>query len=372
MILLVDDEPVFLDIAKMALLADGHEVATAGSAFQALEIAEEKEPDLILSDVRMPGMGGFEFRQAYERRHPARATPFIFMTSLGEPNEIAEGLDDGADDYVVKPVPPAVLRARVRALLRRRRRWSAPSFQGDLALFPFIKVLRFCEVSGFSGTVVFEAPDLALSLPFRAGSPLPGDSVADTVLERLYDATAGTFTLRAQPITFEELSSVEARSARSAEKRPRETELERPMGRLSAVSLGSRAIQVQTEFVTSPKEQILTVALLDGRALLKRTSDPEPPATRAQMEARIRLQHAEVEEEVRERLASLQPRSPDPAAPLSAKERFDALFEAGFESYRAGRHAEALKAWEEAHALFPSDRTVQVNIEILKKKLGQA
>lgn len=367
MILVVDDEPVFREAASYALEADGHSVVTAASAAEALEIVSKEEPVLILSDVRMPGMGGFEFREAYERSHPARSTPFVFMTSLGEPQEIVRGLDTGADDYLVKPVPSGVLRAKVRALLRQRRRWSAPSFRGDLSRFPFIKVLRFCEVNGVSGTVEFETPDITISLPFRAGAPVAEDPETENSLDRLYDATEGTFTIRSTPIGFHELSAVEAPPRKTARREPEETEA-RPMGRLSAVGAGGRQIQIQTEFVTGPKEQIITVAILDGRTLLKRTLEPSLSATRADIEAQVQAQHAVVETEVREKLATLAPKPPE--APVSAKERFDALFEAGFASYREGRYEEALESWQTALALFPADKSTQVNIEIVKRKLA--
>jgi CheY-like chemotaxis protein len=365
-ILVVDDEAVFLEAAHCALQADGYEVKMASSAAEALELATEQEPELILSDVRMPGMGGFEFRDAYASRHPARSTPFVFMTSMGEPGEIVKGLDAGADDYLVKPVIPGVLRARVRALLRRYRRWSAPSFRGDLTRFPFVKILRFCEVNCLSGAIDFEVPGLDLKVPIRAGSPLIEDPEIEAGLERLYDAREGTFTIRTRPVNFEELSTAATEPAQQTRTGSTVVE-ERPMGRLSAVEAGSRLIQIQTEFVTQPAERVLTVALLDGRAVLKRVGQALVSAARRQIEEQIETQHASVEAEVREKLETLSRQVV--SKPPSAKERFDRLFEAGFEAYRARRYDDALKSWSEAHELFPEDKPVQVNLQIVRQKL---
>ncbi len=367
MILVVDDEPAFLEAAKLTLEAEGHVVETAPSAAEALQIASGNEPELILSDVRMPGMGGFEFREAYSRQYPARTTPFVFMTSLGEPEHVIRGLDSGADDYLVKPVLPGILRARVRMLLRRRQQWSAPSFRGDLSRFPFVKILRHCEVNGFTGKVAFEAPGLHASLVFHAGLPATGEKATDEVLDRLYDLNEGVFTMIPQSVSF---AGLEGASIPVEEVPSAPLVNERPMGRLSAVEAGNRLIQVQTEFATSPKEQILTVALLDGRTLMKRVSPPPDGATRASIESQIDAQHAEVEAAVREKLATLARKNAQ--SQQTARERYGELFEAGFTAYREKRYEEALRCWEEAQRLSPGEKTVEVNIQIVKQKLAQA
>jgi CheY-like chemotaxis protein len=87
-ILVVDDDGEIRDSLSAVLSTAGHDVVACGSATAALERAATEEPELILSDVMMPGQGGFEFRAEYASRHPERRTPFVFLSSLGRPEVV--------------------------------------------------------------------------------------------------------------------------------------------------------------------------------------------------------------------------------------------------------------------------------------------
>ena len=115
-ILVVDDKPELRTLLKSYLSQEGFEVATAGDGQEALYVARHEKPDLIILDLMMPEMGGYDFMRAYSREAD---TPVIILTARLDENEKVLGLELGADDYVTKPFSPRELTARVRAVLRR-------------------------------------------------------------------------------------------------------------------------------------------------------------------------------------------------------------------------------------------------------------
>src|SRR5512145_2053416 len=115
-ILVVDDKPELRTLLKSYLAQEGFEVETASDGQEALFAARRDRPDLILLDLMMPEMGGYEFMRVYSREAD---TPVIILTARLEENDKVLGLELGADDYVTKPFSPRELTARVRAVLRR-------------------------------------------------------------------------------------------------------------------------------------------------------------------------------------------------------------------------------------------------------------
>lgn len=120
-ILVVDDDPIIARLLEIELVSAGYVVGLASSGEQALEVAQEKRPDLILLDVLMPGMDGFEV--ARRLRSDPRTLPvsIIMLTATGLSANRLEGLNAGADDYIVKPFDTPELLARVKGVLRRAR-----------------------------------------------------------------------------------------------------------------------------------------------------------------------------------------------------------------------------------------------------------
>jgi DNA-binding response OmpR family regulator len=115
-ILVVDDEPRYVWAIRKNLEARGYEVLAANDGYTALELAAQADPTLILLDVRMPGLDGFE---VCRRIRGFSTAPVIFLTAMAEETDKVQGLDIGADDYVTKPFSVEELLARVRAALRR-------------------------------------------------------------------------------------------------------------------------------------------------------------------------------------------------------------------------------------------------------------
>lgn len=124
-ILVVDDEPRYVRLMEANILAEGYQVLKAYDGQSAVELVAEKQPDLVLLDVMMPGLNGFA---ACERIRVFSNVPIIMVTAKGEEQDRVRGLDVGADDYIVKPFSATELLARVRAVLRRAQ-VSGNSFQ---------------------------------------------------------------------------------------------------------------------------------------------------------------------------------------------------------------------------------------------------
>lgn len=126
-VLVVDDSRLQRRILVASLKKWGFEVTEADSGEAAMEICNQDPPDLILSDWMMPGMSGLEFCREFRERSKESYSYFILLTSKSEKNEIAEGLDAGADDFLTKPVSSDELRARISAgerILRMQRELS--------------------------------------------------------------------------------------------------------------------------------------------------------------------------------------------------------------------------------------------------------
>ena len=117
-ILIIDDDPELLELVDLLFSRAGTQVLTARDARQDLRQFFDHRPDLVILDLMMPGMDGWD---ACERFRELTDVPIMMLTALDRDGDIARGLDRGADDYVTKPFANQVLLARARALLRRVR-----------------------------------------------------------------------------------------------------------------------------------------------------------------------------------------------------------------------------------------------------------
>ncbi len=121
-ILVVDDKAELRTLLKSYLTQEGFEVVTAGDGREALFVSRHEKPDLIILDLMMPEMSGYEFMRVYSREAD---TPIIILTARLDESDKVLGLELGADDYVTKPFSPRELTARVRAVLRRMEKQGA-------------------------------------------------------------------------------------------------------------------------------------------------------------------------------------------------------------------------------------------------------
>lgn len=118
-ILVVDDEERLVSLVRAYLAQEGFHVVTAHDGREALFAARQAKPDLIILDLMMPEMDGWEFIRLH---HKERDTPIILLTARVEETDKVLGLELGADDYITKPFSPRELVARVRAVLRRAQK----------------------------------------------------------------------------------------------------------------------------------------------------------------------------------------------------------------------------------------------------------
>lgn len=390
LIVIVDDDPGLLDTTASALRG-AYQVQVFSSATEALEALGSLVPDAIVSDIVMPSVGGFEFRRLYARRFESRRTPFLFLTSLTDHDTHVAGLDAGADDVLTKPVVPAILQARIRALLRRSQEISTTSHRGDLSRVPFSDLLQLCEAKGVTGELVIEASDLRVVLPLKGGQV---DESALPWLDRLCDLTEGKFLVRSIAADLQGLGSEPSLS-------------EGPVGRFSSISVRDRALRVQTELVQGEVTMAVTLVMAGDEPLAKLRRSIPSGASTSEVQALIDAQHAEAEAQMQDRVSSIrqkwQLRSPPPppveGAPHSVEparssssipmapaapsvvappapphpdpvEMALKLFDEGFERSLRRDWNGALLSWERALALDPTNRTIAVNVEVARKKLA--
>lgn len=118
-ILVVDDEQDLLDLIEYNLMKEGYKVLKAENGLEALDVAKEKNPDLVLLDIMMPKMDGLEVCEKMRSDADLKHIPIIFLTARGDEKTEVEGLNLGADDYVTKPISTTKLISRIKAVLRR-------------------------------------------------------------------------------------------------------------------------------------------------------------------------------------------------------------------------------------------------------------
>ncbi len=120
-ILIVDDEPAIVDLIKLNLELEGFETLSCKDGFEAIKIAYSQKPDLILLDIMMPGMSGFEACKSLQSLN----IPIILLTAKDSIKDKLLGLELGADDYITKPFDSRELIARIKTVLRRIDKYSS-------------------------------------------------------------------------------------------------------------------------------------------------------------------------------------------------------------------------------------------------------
>jgi DNA-binding response OmpR family regulator len=119
-ILVADDEEDLRELVAYRLTRSGYEVVAAVDGQEALELAREQRPDLMVLDVMMPRLDGYELTRRVRAEDSLRSVPVILLTARSQESDVSRGFEVGADDYLRKPFSPDELVARVRAVLGRR------------------------------------------------------------------------------------------------------------------------------------------------------------------------------------------------------------------------------------------------------------
>ena len=191
-ILVVDDEPTITDVVARYLERAGYVTRVAADGPNALRIAGEERPDLVVLDLMLPGMDGLEVMRRLRERERVSV---ILLTAKGEHTDRIIGLRLGADDYVVKPFSPAELVARVDAVLRRVD--SSPQLEepiafDDLELDP---VARRVTVRGEEVQLTVREYELLLHLVRHPGQVFSRDQLMDAVWQYSFYTDTSTVTV---------------------------------------------------------------------------------------------------------------------------------------------------------------------------------
>ncbi len=156
---------------------------------------------------------------------------------------------------------------------------------------------------------------------------------------------------------------------RMPESAPRLGHKEKPMGRLSDIKAGNMIFQVQTEFVSYPEDQIVTIVMLDGKVVTKRIKQsPSNRVNRTGLAKMIDELHVSVEKEVQGKINDLMAKKAGHEETI--RQKVGRLFEDGFERCKERNYEAALAAWREAYALDPVNKVLAANIRILRQKLN--
>jgi DNA-binding NarL/FixJ family response regulator len=153
-ILVIEDQPVMRHKTVTILKMEGFDVLEAANGAEGIQVAQEELPDLILCDIMMPDRDGYQVLQAVRLNRATATTPFIFLTAKGEKPDLRAGMNLGADDYLVKPVPRVELLEAIEARFERQRlqdermkdALAKVSFQPDFSSYtPLVQKLGLTE-----------------------------------------------------------------------------------------------------------------------------------------------------------------------------------------------------------------------------------
>ena len=195
-ILVVDDEPDITALVAFHLARAGYRVSTAANGTDALRSAREERPDVIVLDLMLPGLSGYEVLAELRRRPESRDTGVILLTARREEPDRIKGLTLGADDYLTKPFSPAELVLRVQAVLRRL---TAPAVAGGsmLVVGPMTIDRAATRVTVDGKDVILTASEykLLVTLVERRGRVQARSQLLETVLEAQPDIQTRTIDM---------------------------------------------------------------------------------------------------------------------------------------------------------------------------------
>ncbi len=178
-ILLVDDEAHIVELARLYLERDGFATLSAATGPEGLAAALDQQPDLVVLDVMLPGLDGFEVC----RRVRARSNvPILMLTARDDDLDKILGLELGADDYLTKPFNPRELTARVKAILRRQERAQAPTPEAEVVTIGDVVIDiagRVVRVGGQSAPLRVKEFDVLLALARHRDTVLSRDRLLD-------------------------------------------------------------------------------------------------------------------------------------------------------------------------------------------------
>jgi DNA-binding response OmpR family regulator len=210
-LLLVDGDNRSRRVLEVSLRKAGFSVTTAEGVQTALQVLEHGEPDIIISDTRLPAGDGFELLSLVKKDPKWEGIPFVFLTSAKAIEDKVRGLELGVEDYLVKPIYIKEVTTRIRMLLQRKQReklekkdGARTKFTGPLAAMGVVDLLQTIEISRKTGVIHFETEFGDSTIWFRDGSLVDaqmGRLQAEAVVYRLLGLTDGSFSVEFRPVS---------------------------------------------------------------------------------------------------------------------------------------------------------------------------
>jgi len=192
--LVVDDSAAYRDLVAQSLMDAGHFVTVAENGLEALGRAMRRPPDIVLTDVNMPVMDGWQLLRLLRAREETKKVPIVFLTSLDTERDRIKGYQRGVDDYIAKPFAGAELVARVLRIVMRSR-WEGHVYSndttmtGDLRQVTLHSLLAFAEAERRSALITIQASKTTARISVRKGVVssvhVPDPNAPETLLERL-------------------------------------------------------------------------------------------------------------------------------------------------------------------------------------------
>lgn len=210
-LLLVDGDNRSRRVLEVSLRKAGFSVTTADDADTAMGMLEHGEPDLIISDTRLPEGDGFEFLTKVKNDNRWASIPFVFLTSAKAIEDKVRGLELGVEDYLVKPIYIKEVTTRIRMLLQRKQRErlekkdaARTKFTGHLEDMGVVDLLQTIEISRKTGVINFDTEFGEAMVWFRDGALIDaqmGRLQAEAVVYRLLGLTEGAFSVEFKPVS---------------------------------------------------------------------------------------------------------------------------------------------------------------------------
>jgi diguanylate cyclase (GGDEF)-like protein len=211
-ILIIEDDSLLIDFLKESLKHQGFEVITANNGQKGIRYAHDKQPDLIISDINMPGMSGYDVLKHLQRDANTSNIPFIFLTGKIDMEDLREGMSLGADDYLMKPVVIAELIKAVKTRLKKHRDLTK-KYREEITrtMLSLEKTINYDEITGLPKRVLLEKKikklkfertfDETIALMiirfdrFRGIADMLGKSAINLLIERLADVIQSDFEI---------------------------------------------------------------------------------------------------------------------------------------------------------------------------------
>lgn len=184
-VLIIEDVRELAELVSMYLAKEGMETVLCETAEEAIEQLKTQSFDLVVLDLNLPGMDGFEFLSIFRKEY---ATPVLIMSARDADEDIIAGLGGGADEFVTKPFSPRVFAARVRALVRRSQETVIPETENTIRFGDYVLYENTCVLKKGNDRVALSAKEYAVLdyLVHNAGKPILPEVIYNNVWQNNY------------------------------------------------------------------------------------------------------------------------------------------------------------------------------------------